>query len=264
VTYAFWNDEHPDGKKINKPRAHAKGMLGLRSGMGFWMTHSIPRFPSWDKQNPPFTNAEEEKRYGQSFLCISIDKKGLETIGGQKTVDWVSVYASNDGDNVGESFKSWAIDDIHVKNKNTSIATIVSRGGQKFTSFAKSAYWGDDLWDHLVAPHFGRDFATETWQNGVGKMESNCKSKSGDSQSVENIISLKFPNADAWKETQDHSKWAVSLDGEVFCIGDINRQTGQRNRGGGATCIEDSGLAKQMLSLISKKEACSKSDAFLV
>lgn len=62
-----------------------------------------------------------------------------------------------------------------------------------------------------------------------------------------------------WTTTKDHSKWAVAYNGGVTyaCIGDINRQTGQRNRGGGTYCITDPGLVSAFTAVIQTSEDCS-------
>lgn len=55
----------------------------------------------------------------------------------------------------------------HVLN----ISTI---NNQVFTSFAKTKNFDLDLYVDLVAPVLRSNLYTETWQNGAGKMVSNC------------------------------------------------------------------------------------------
>jgi hypothetical protein len=50
------------------------------------------------------------------------------------------------------------------------------------------------------------------------------------------------------KQTQDHSKWAVS---DIYCfIGDLNRMDSQRKRGGGGLLIRHPDLAHGFKELI--------------
>jgi hypothetical protein len=61
----------------------------------------------------------------------------------------------------------------------------------------------------------------------------------------------------SWTETQDHAKWAVALDKSfVICIGDINRMTSQRVRGGGAVCFSDKKLCYGMYNTVATSSTC--------
>lgn len=60
------------------------------------------------------------------------------------------------------------------------------------------------------------------------------------SYAVQNITGVEMPDKTYWKETQDHSKWAVSTEkASTACVGDINRQWSQNKRGGGTVCLKD-------------------------
>ena len=76
-----------------------------------------------------------------------------------------------------------------------------------------------------------------------------------------NIRTVRISPAHEFKETQDHSKWGVSLDGgrNVVCIGDINRQQSQNRRGGGTTCIEDEHLRTAFASIVTRHDQCNGS-----
>jgi len=63
----------------------------------------------------------------------------------------------------------------------------------------------------------------ESW--GRPYMPSNC-TPDVDWDST-NVKSVKFPNGAGWKNTDDHSKWAVSYNSSVnvACPSDLNRMT---------------------------------------
>jgi hypothetical protein len=50
---------------------------------------------------------------------------------------------------------------------------------------------------------------------------------------VMNVEDVQLVNGISWKETTDHSKWAITMTNNYTCIGDINRVSGQLKRGGG-------------------------------
>uniref|UniRef100_A0A0M3KCV0 Cell-death-related nuclease 7 (inferred by orthology to a C. elegans protein) n=1 Tax=Anisakis simplex TaxID=6269 RepID=A0A0M3KCV0_ANISI len=86
----------------------------------------------------------------------------------------------------------------------------------------------------LVAPEMKTSLFTETWMNGPNDFDSECSSK----YTVNNIESLNV-DGNQFKNSKDHSKWAISVDEKepLLCIGDINRQKSQMKRGGGTVCI---------------------------
>merc|ERR1712048_813520 len=44
LNYAMYNDEHPNGKKSTS-WAHSNGVIGFDGTSGFWLTHSMPKWP---------------------------------------------------------------------------------------------------------------------------------------------------------------------------------------------------------------------------
>jgi deoxyribonuclease-2 len=99
------------------------------------------------------------------------------------------------------------------------VTKLQSMGSITYISFAKSKFFGSDLYSDMVAPYYNANLLVETWQNGVGKLPSNCSELT-----VENVLDMKL-SGDPFKETTDHSKWAISKSSEqgLVCIGDINR-----------------------------------------
>jgi len=97
----------------------------------------------------------------------------------------------------------------------------------------------------------------ETWQNGAGDMPSCCPpSNNCTFPSYNNLV---VTMGRSWKINQDHSKWGVSTSSskKVTCVGDINRQTGQRKRGGGAVCTTDSGVWGSFAAAVTSTQPCT-------
>ena len=56
------------------------GVIGFDKQSGFWLVHSTPRFPP--TQSTGYDWPSSAKRYGQSFICISMSTSGnLNEIG---------------------------------------------------------------------------------------------------------------------------------------------------------------------------------------
>ena len=64
-----------------------------------------------------------------------------------------------------------------------------------------------------------------------------------------------------WKETQDHSKWGIEINGKFTCFSDINYMRSQEERGGGALCITDKSIGtafKNTIIDLNPKMTCDK------
>jgi len=142
-----------------------------------------------------------------------------------------------------------------IKTSASNVTSITSLGGVSFDVFAKNKEWNQELYEDLVAPYYSSDMLVETWQNGVGKLPSYCKP---DYQyNVMNIQDVQLVNGISWKETADHSKWAITMTNNYTCIGDINRVSGQLKRGGGTVCSNQiNGLWNAFSSIISSVDNC--------
>jgi len=92
VGYYMYNDEKPDGS-TSSYRGHTKGVTVFDANGGFFLDHSVPRWP------PLATDAYEfpemEASYGQSFMCVSLDAKALETVYGNWLYTYPNVYSQS-------------------------------------------------------------------------------------------------------------------------------------------------------------------------
>ncbi|GAB5363058.1 hypothetical protein AAMO2058_000851000 [Amorphochlora amoebiformis] len=218
---AFYNDEEPTGKKTTY-YAHAKGVAAFDDNSGFWLIHSIPRWPNSERYAVPPSDT-----YGQSFICVTLKSSEFDKVGNQQLINRPNVYASElpaSLEKVAPGFKDW-MDDIKVQTKKNA-EVLTTQGGAKFTSIAKSKAWGGDLYEDM-----------------------------GESYDVTNVDTIAL-NGLEWTIHQDHSKWAISTEGSWVCIGDINRQFSQEKRGGGTLCHKDGDLHSAFKSAISQKEEC--------
>jgi hypothetical protein len=63
-----------------------------------------------------------------------------------------------------------------------------------------------------------------------------------------------FCSGETWFESSDHSKWAISIFPRLahVCVGDINKQRSQANRGGGTYCMQSAPLHRAFSALLVK------------
>lgn len=258
TAYYLYDDEHPDGSKYDS-FGHTKGCVALNSEEGFWLIHSVPRFPVFPGPSQ-FFFPEDEAKYGQSFLCLSLTTSDINTVAGLQLIDKPSVFASSLTNPVSSAApnvvslvggKSW------VTTPTNTSEVVTTSDGTDFIVFAKNSEWNSELYEYAVAPELEADLYVESWMDGVGPLPSYCKPKY--TWDVQDVRKLAFPgDADfAWLETQDHSKWAVTQDGAKYvCIGDINRQNGQLSRGGGTACQLNPTLWSSFTDLIASADSC--------
>jgi len=265
TAHAFWNDEHPGSNTVGSPWAHAKGAVAFGTQGGCWLTHSVPNFPNTVSHGPTHAWDDASTKYGQNFLCITVGVAALQQIGEAMLVNRVSVYDATASAAAGAAvpnFQQWANPQSSSHHRagqsadSSKVLTVQSAGGTRFVVFAKSADFGKDLYDSLVAPALKASLITETWMNGKGDLPSTCNSH----YQVMNSKSVMI-GGHSWTDSTDHSKWAVTHDGTVLCMGDINRQSGQFSRGGGTVCIQDSKLGNQLKVAVQSGQNCDGSVA---
>lgn len=77
---AMYNDE-PTNEKVDMVRGHTKGVVVANDISGFWLVHSVPKFPPaiGESYDYPHTG----RVYGQSFLCISFTGDQMGIVGKQ-------------------------------------------------------------------------------------------------------------------------------------------------------------------------------------
>ncbi|KAJ8976824.1 hypothetical protein NQ317_011820 [Molorchus minor] len=242
-TFILYNDQPPN-RKINKNKGHNKGVVMIdKSNTGFWLVHSVPHFPQIGRA---YIYPKTGAKYGQSFLCISMNFINLNKVGIQLQYNEPEIYSKNIDLNLEASLPELVKVAQNVTINNAPwyhVLNLESLNGTLFTSFAKSKNFNKDLYEDLVAPSLGTDLFVETWLNGAGRLPSNCSKQF----KVNNIKSVYISSANvSFSSTDDHSKWAVTPPSDSknwICIGDINRAEHQKVRGGGTVCLNNKQLA---------------------
>mmetsp|Transcript_113489 Transcript_113489/g.260364 ORF Transcript_113489/g.260364 Transcript_113489/m.260364 type:complete len:332 (+) Transcript_113489:84-1079(+) len=250
LAYAMYNDEKPTGEKTSS-YAHAKGVVVFDGKTGFWLIHSVPKWPPAAAKG---YGSPESSTYGQSVRCVTLSASSMEEMAGQLMVARPWIYDSNMPSSISSPQLSSWIGGGYDKDSTTKTTTIVTKGGVSFTHFAKSKTAGNDLYEDVVAPGLKQDLVAETWQNGRGDLGAFCKPTH--TWEVVDVKSVEV-NGETWTINQDHSKWCVTKSSNYVCVGDMNRQSGQEKRGGGTLCLSDSATYKAFTSVIQGKDTCS-------
>ncbi|XP_072176526.1 plancitoxin-1-like [Diadema setosum] len=254
VVYLLYNDASPNGTE-SLHKGHTKGDVAFDQKSGFWLIHSVPKFPNSSDQSYMWpSNAEI---FGQSMLCISMKTSEFVKVAKQFLYNNPRVYDAN----IPQSFLPKFHDLVsvteghHVESApwNSSVV-LTSTSGQDFTSYAKFVNFGEDLYSYWVAPALGDDMYAETWR-GSTKLPSFCTGV----YKVENVENITFDGVLSFKYTKDHSKWAISEHKKWTCIGDINRTESQFKRQGGTVCFNIPAVWTAFNTLIANFSRCPAS-----
>ncbi|XP_067634875.1 deoxyribonuclease-2-alpha [Eurosta solidaginis] len=260
-----YNDQKPNSNSTTM-KAHAKGLLATDGETAIWLVHSVPKYPEIPQYKYPATGA----RYGQSFLCMSLQGSEVDKVATQLRLMVPLVYYTRTPEAVLARFP---ILQLVVQGKWKKEAPyqnglkLQTLDGEKFKSFAKSGKAVTELYEDIIAPALDVNLLVETWRNGGGNLASNCTR----SDKVFNIQEIKEQELQiSFHTNSDHSKWAVSQasgfklwrwrigGADWICVGDINRQKEQLLRGGGSVCLKNSKIAKLYRDMIQSYEPCPR------
>ena len=263
LIYVFYNDGLPNGT-TKSSKGHTKGVVAFDGDRGFWMVHSVPHFPEppWKAYSYP----PRGKTYGQSFLCLTLPSSQLETLAQQLLYMEPVIYASQMNPYLQARYPEMARVIAGETRRVWSIAGFATPCGDIFYSFAKSRYFGDDLYSRFVAEKLNVSLDTETWMRAATP-ENRLPSYCTPNLQVRNVVQinvtafsprLRLVMLFSFGNNRDHSKWAISTRSKPWvCIGDINRMESQFRRGGGAVCHMNYSLWRMFAGMVSLVEPCN-------
>ena len=250
--WILYNDEMPAdvGRKDDGGRGHTKGVIAFdtASKTAYWLLHSWPKFVD------PGATKDPTPKYGQTYLCLSLDLDAARQIAEQMTLHQEpQVYSPNLANLAKDDPLSVLTQPLTAKPKGeTSVIKLKTVGGMDFQVLAKNKEWNDDFWNDFVGLQLGDDMDCETWIRGPIPPVA-------DSDGIHKTFDIKYINLGpmgihwAWPETHDHAKWGITLHDPWVCVGDINRMISQRKRGGGTIAFKNQilwqGLSKSGLLL---------------
>tara|TARA_R110000868_G_scaffold266583_1_gene525804 strand:+ start:13742 stop:14806 length:1065 start_codon:yes stop_codon:yes gene_type:complete len=261
--WLMYNDEPPVSTRDHKPTGgdfgHTKGVIGFNQKTGFWLIDSVPKFPSVATQQ--YSYPDTATTYGQSLLCVSINTDQLPVIAKQLQYSYPHIYSAHMPSTwqLRSTFsRLWQVMQYQGMQEKPrySEQTFYSQAQQPFVSIVKSYPENTHLFYEYVASYFKQPLLAETWLRGQQE-GSVCQP-----YVVNDVETLAYPSHTtpryAWKETQDHSKWAVSnkAGGSLVCVGDLNRMRSQRHRAGGTVCIKSQALHQAMYPMVVTHHSC--------
>lgn len=250
--WILYNDEKPAdaGGSDNGNLGHTKGVIAFdtKSKTAYWLLHSWPKFAD------PKATKDPTPRYGQTYLCLSLDLATAGKIAAQmSTHQEPQTYLCNTA-NLPKADPIFKLSQSLTPNppKLDDSIDLKTRGGMPFKVIAKNREWNGDFWNDLVGPTLKDDIDVETWIRGPIPPIA-------DRDGIHKTFDIKFINLGplgahwAWPETHDHAKWGITTHDPWICVGDINRMISQRKRGGGTIAFQNrvlwQGLSKTDLLL---------------
>ena len=239
--WILYNDEKPASAKgaDDGNLGHTKGVLAFdtASKTAYWLLHSWPKFADPHAKNDP------TPKYGQTYLCISLDLDAARKIANQMANHQEpQIYLSRTA-NLPKTDPLYILTQPLTPKPPGEADSIdlKSRGGLAFKVIAKNRQWNKDFWNDLVGPTLKADLDVETWIRGPIPPVA-------DADGIHKTFDIKFINLGplglhwAWPETHDHAKWGITLHSDWVCVGDINRMVSQRKRGGGTIAFQNKRL----------------------
>lgn len=240
-----YNDQEPKEADAISKYSHSKGIVSFDNQEGFWIIHSLPRFPDVDEKMKSIkfslpnnvTNAGHGK--AQSLFCMSLPREndGIDQF--SKITEHLSTLKVNFYPRVESNFYSGNA----VKQQKKCIRPTLELkllGGSEVVSYGiknchntKTDRNKLDIYEY-IARLTNHNLMVQSWSD-----------KLLESKRIYPVKQLSFPNnrsnpwGDKIAQKKDHSKWAISKNkGTLVCMGDLNREESQKSRGGQMCCIE--------------------------
>ena len=254
-------DSDADSNATSATSGHTKGVIGADASGGFWLTHSLPKFPDLAAQ--AFSWGAASKLYGQTFLCVSLDAAGIdEAAKGVSFVDPLVYDSAVPSGALSTLYPSVVALLAGTRGSGTRQTNVSSIDGTKFTHFGKSGSTGVDIYEDVIQPALGVALLCETWLRPP-VMPSYCAPQYAfDSINVE---AMQFLGPDGttperFRYTQDHTKLALAVNGTSqqhwIGIGDNNRMSSQWTRGGGMVFFRHAALYAPLLASVVELQPC--------
>mmetsp|Transcript_42125 Transcript_42125/g.51138 ORF Transcript_42125/g.51138 Transcript_42125/m.51138 type:complete len:431 (-) Transcript_42125:447-1739(-) len=255
ISYAFYNDEHPDGN-WTEDYGHSKGAFAFDDNEGFFLHHSIPKFPNYADKS--YDYGYGQTKYGQHAFCISLDLTTLDTIAYVLKYATPWVYSSNNKGSLGnvtDLLKGVSFN--NTKSTSTSVtAHPTSNSISTLKLYGKTQQFGADMMDSVIAVDgLSSSWWSQSWLNSGGPLGAFCPEKQD--VSVVDVRTMSYGSGtDSWDTVNDHSKWAISTSGGYVCMNDNNRVESQFRRGGLSVCFQQPDLYKVLKAGVDKEGEC--------
>jgi deoxyribonuclease-2 len=257
VNFFFWNDDTSTEDKSSSAypgKAHSKGALVYNKDSGYFLMHSLPRFPRRTAENKfVYELPDNAGIYAQHFLCISTDlENNLKIVDTLNIINPQLIIKNGEEDNVSENESVTKL----IKNRSDpeldhfKVTVVKSIGNRNFIFFSRSKNEEKLQFDHHIPKFYEDDFYIETWTK-PSLLEPICDGL----YKAFNVKSLKFGNI-SYTNSKEHAKWSVAAKKDISCFGDLNRTKQVTVRGGNVVCIKDKKLAKLMRNAITDSEDC--------
>jgi Deoxyribonuclease II len=231
--------EDEENKKPFCPhtKGHAKGIVAWNEKKVSWLIHSVPNFPRYFDGETISPIEKSEHMYGQSFMYVEVSSNLCQEIVNCVHKMHANVYLSKNEPPLANS---------RIKPKDAKFQEL--HLNEFISHVAKPPALKQDIYKHIANYEEG-EWLVETWKRGheieEGQEITCCWN--GPKSSIREVKRLSWKDVE-WKESNDHSKWAVSE--SYVWIGDLNRMTSQFTRGGGGFLIKNPKLAKAFRKLV--------------
>ncbi|XP_017500001.2 deoxyribonuclease-2-beta isoform X1 [Manis javanica] len=257
TAYLIYNDGAPKSVNYSRKHGHTKGILLWNRVQGFWLIHSIPRFPPIPEEG--YDYPPTGRRNGQTGICITFKYNQYETIDSQLLICNPNVYSCS----IPATFHQELIHMSRLCTRSSSaeipgrhLTALQSAQGQNFLHFAKSDSFLEDIFSAWMAQQLKTHLLTETWQRKKQELPSNCSLL----YHVYNVKAIKIFGKSYFSSYQDHAKWCISKKGTKnrwTCIGDLNRSPYQAFRSGGFICTQNQNIYQAFQGLVLYYENCN-------
>lgn len=288
LAYVAYNDQPPDSSSEGASvdlHGHTKGVILFDEASGLWLVHSVPEFPG-SLHGGRYVYPDTGREYGQVALCVSFPTGELDTIATHLRLQHPHIYDSYAPQSLLTQHPPLALllQKLFIHTAPWLLtAKLRTAQNTTFVSFAKNGHFEQDVYEAALGVTLRTDVLASTWRNGRGgRLPPACNGEAG--PRVLDVLQMRFDQASgnaslAFDNSEDHSKWAVSLPGQptaeqeapsrdrdaddqgYVCVGSLNRMQSQLPRGGETMCFRNAMLHGLLLGSVVSHDTCPRTAA---
>lgn len=241
---------------INYSSNSSKGILIFDNDYGVFLSHTLDNFPfGEDNDISKFVISDY---IVTQFLCITLNKDGINDLGRAIFLTNPEIISSHKAQNLNlnDSFLNKLLNKEKSESYSKELVTHIRSfpNNYLFTVFTKTEDSKEHPLDIALRNYYQCGFFVKSSSSDI--KQSDCSYSSAQLRNVNGISYYDQSYYVLSSSNEDKTKWLVSLEKDIVCIGDLERKEKVQNNTGNEFCFISFDIASFLKNSISSYVNC--------